>query len=138
MTTAANLSQLKQAYQRWHSSKGGDSDCWLEMMSDNVQIKSTGAPIAALAFAQDRHSKSEAVAYLTGLLKDWSMVHWTPETFVAEGDKIAVFSQCAWINKATGKKAEVRTAHLWEFRNGKITSLVEIFDTAKAIAAATP
>lgn len=138
MTDNTNLAPLKAAYHRWHNSKGADSNCWLDLMSDSVQIRSTAAPVAALAFATDRNSKTEAVNYLTSLLKDWSMVHWTPETFVSEGDKIAVFSRCAWTNKATGKVAEVRTSHLWEFQNGKIVSLTEVFDTAKAIAAATP
>lgn len=135
---SANLDRLKAAYKAWHDSKGMSQQSWLDVMSDNVAIRSTGAPVQALAFAGQRHTKQGAVAYMTSLLGTWSMVHWTPETFVESGDRIAVFATCAWTCKATGKTAEVRIAHLWQFQDGKIASLDEIFDTAAAIAAATP
>ncbi len=135
---SANLDRLKAAYKAWHDSKGASQQSWLDVMSDSVEIRSTGAPVQALAFAGQRHTKQGAVAYMTSLLGTWRMVHWTPETFVESGDRIAVFANCAWICKATGKTAEVRIAHLWQFKDGKIASLDEIFDTAAAIAAATP
>ncbi len=135
---SGNLERLKAAFKAWHDSKGASQQAWLDIMSDSVVIRSTGAPVQALAFAGHRHSKEGAVAYMTSLLGTWSMVHWTPETFVENGDRIAVFATCAWTNKATGKTAEVRIAHLWQFKDGKIASLDEIFDTGAAIAAATP
>ena len=75
---------------------------------------------------------------MAAITKDWSMVHWTPETYVAEGERVAVFGTCAWTSKATGKVADVRIAHLWQFENGAAVSLTEIFDSARAVAAATP
>lgn len=135
---SANLDRLKAAYKAWHESKGRARDAWLELMSDGVEIRSAGAPARALAFTGHRHSKQGAVDYLSALLATWTMVHWTPEVFVADDDRIAVFGSCAWTNKATGKTAEVRIAHLWTFRSGQIVSIDEIFDTATAVAAATP
>jgi uncharacterized protein len=132
-----NLSKLKQAYQRWNESKGADQHAWLGLMSDAVHIVSTGAESKALAFAQERHSKQQAIDYMTSILSDWRMEHWTPETFVGNGDTIAMFGNCGWTHKKTGKMADVQIAHLWQFKDGKATSLTEIFDTARAIAAAT-
>jgi len=132
-----NLSKLKRAYQRWHDTKGADQKAWLDLMSDSVHIVSTGGETRALAFAQERRSKQEAAAYLASVLADWSMEHWTPEVFVADSDTIAMFGRCAWTHKRTGKRAEVSISHLWQFDNGEVVALTEIFDTARAIAAAS-
>jgi ketosteroid isomerase-like protein len=103
-----------------------------------MRITSMASEAKPLAFAAQRSSREEAVAYMAAITNDWSMVHWTPETFVSEGNNVAVFGTCAWTSKATGKVAEVRIAHLWEFDGELAVSLTEIFDSARAVAAATP
>ena len=136
-TATDNLARLKAAYRVWDRSKGTDISAWLDLLADDVQLSTISAPSPSLAFAVDRRSKREVVDYLAGLIKDWSMVHWTPETWVADGDKIAMFGRCAWTNRATGKTAEMRSAHLWQFAGGKAASFTEIYDSARALAAAT-
>ena len=49
-----------------------------------------------LEFACDQHSKEGAVAYISAILEGWDMVHFSPETFVEQGDLIAMFGGCAW------------------------------------------
>lgn len=132
-----NLERLKSGYRRWHDSKGHDQDVWLDLLGDDVHIHVSGADEEVLAFARAGRSKAEAAAYLSAIVKDWTMVHYTPQTFVADGDTIAMFGRCGWRNKATGKVADVPIAHLWRFRDGKAVELTEIFDTAAAVAAAT-
>ena len=138
MTPQANLVRLKAAYKAWNDSKGMSQSTWLDLMAHDVTIRSMTGPEPGLAFAARRYSKKEGVAYLAAITQDWTMVHWTPQTFVVDGDKIAVFSTCAWNNKKTGKTAEPLTAQLWEFEKGLITSYTEIFDSARVVAAATP
>ena len=132
-----NIERLRAAYQVWHDSKGARSDAWLDLLSDQVRFRSMGGASPLLAFAEERRGKADAVVYFTGLTKDWTMVHWTPETFVNEGDRIAVFGTCAWTHKTTGKLAEVAISHLWIFENGKVVAVTEIFDSARAVNAAT-
>lgn len=134
----SNLKRLKASYAAWDACKGLDPKCWLDLFADNVRIQSLANDSRALAFAEERKSKVEAAAYFTGLAAHWSMVHWTPHTFVTEGDKIAVFATCAWTNKQTGKQVETPNAHLWEFEDGKATAVIEIFDSARVLAATTP
>ena len=134
----SHLERLKAAYKAWDACKGREPNCWLDLFADNVRIQSLANPSKALAFASERKSKADAAGYFTNLAQHWSMIHWTPHTFVAEGDKIAVFATCAWTNKQTGKQVETPSAHLWEFENGKATSVIEIFDSARVLAAATP
>lgn len=111
---------------------------WLDLLAHDVIIRSMGGPEPGLEFAATRYSKKEGVAYLTAITQDWTMVHWTPETFVVDGDNIAVFATCAWTNKKTGKTVSPLTAQLWRFEKGLVTSYTEIFDSARVVAAATP
>jgi len=136
MSDNPDLDRLKSAYRTWHESKGSEADAWLSVFDDEVCMCSMDEAAAGLSFAKDRRSKQEAVGYFSALLADWDMVHWTPETFVCDGDRIAMFGRCAWINKATGRQADIRIGHLWEFRNGRIVGLTEVFDSARAAAAA--
>ncbi len=133
-----NIERLKAAYKGWHDGKGENPNIWLDLFSDEVDFRSMGGASDHLAFAANRRSKADAVGYFAGLAKDWSMIHWTPQTFVCEGNLIAVFGSCAWTNRATGKRADVGISHLWQFENGRVTAVTEIFDSARAVAAATP
>lgn len=135
---SSNVDRLKAAYQVWNDKKGLDTSAWLALISDRMRISSMGSEHKALAFAGERSSREEAVAYMATITKDWSMVHFSPETFVSEGDRVAMFGTCAWASKATGKVADVRVAHLWQFEGSEAVSLTEIFDSARAVAAATP
>jgi ketosteroid isomerase-like protein len=137
VTESNNMTALKEAYRRWDTSKGASKEAWLELMADEVRIRSVNEHEAGLSFAKNRYSRNEAVDYLAALLKDWEMIHWTPDTFVEDGNRIAMFGRCAWTFRDTGASAEVDIAHLWQFDGNKIIELREVFDSAKAIAAAS-
>ena len=138
MSSNANLELLKSAYAIWHASKGQRIDGWQDLIADDFNLVSIGDPnAAALAFAVPRRSRADVVAYFTSLVGAWSMVHFTPVTFTCEDDRIVMFGRCAWTNKQTGKTAEVLTAHQWKFAGGKAVELIEIFDSARAMAAAS-
>lgn len=132
-----NLSRLKACYQAWNDTKG-DREAWRGILAEPFTLHSIDENAPGLEFAKDRFSREEALDYLTAALKEWEMVHFTPETFVSEGDKIAVFGRMGYRHKVTGKEADARMAHLWRFEDGKAAGVIEIFDTAVAVAAATP
>jgi ketosteroid isomerase-like protein len=75
---------------------------------------------------------------MSAILDEWDMVYYLPKTFDRERNRVAMFGTCKWTNKATGKACEVMVAHLSRFRNGKAIEPVELFDSARAVAAATP
>ena len=139
MTDNANLARLKTAYQIWHDTKGEDDralNAWLELLDDHVQIVSMDEASTGLAFAKDRQSKEGAAEYLLRILKEWKMVHFTPENFIHDNDRIAMFGRCSWTHRLTQKTVECHIAHLWTFHNGKVTGFTEVFDSARAAAAA--
>ena len=91
--------RLKAGYAAWHERKGDALDVWREMMDERFSLLSMNEATPGLGFAVDRHSREDALAYLGGIFKEWEMVHYTPETFVADGDNIAMFGTCAYRNK---------------------------------------
>lgn len=132
---ASNLERLKAAYQLWDRNKG-DSSGFAAMMADDFRLASVDESSPGLAFARDRSSKEDALAYMGAILKDWEMIHYTPADFVSEGDLIAVFGTCAYRNRRTGKAAEVRIACLWRFEGDRLIEMNEVFDSAAAAQAA--
>ncbi|MEZ5730591.1 MAG: nuclear transport factor 2 family protein [Hyphomicrobiaceae bacterium] len=133
-----NVERLKQTYARWSASGGRDADAWLSLFSDEGVLRSVGAEGAALSFAGARHGRSGAEAYFAQLAEAWQIEHWTPVTFVGDGDRIAVLGRVGAKSRATGRSVEIDIAHFWRFEGGRAVECTEIFDSARAVAAATP
>ena len=135
MATEDNLAKLKVAYAAWNDRKGDSLGVWRELMDENIRLTAWGETAPGLTFAAPRGSRDEVIDYLGAILADWSMIHYTPHTFVCEGDRIAMFGSCAWTNKRTGKTAECGVAGLWRFADGKAVEFTDMFDSAVAAAA---
>ncbi|MDQ6434616.1 nuclear transport factor 2 family protein [Mesorhizobium sp. LHD-90] len=139
MTENPNLARLKAAYQAWNDRKGDSLKEWADLMDDQCRIASIHEDAPGLSFAADRNSKQECLDYLSAILKEWTMVHFTPEIYVCEGDNIAMFGRCQYTNIATGRDVECQLANLWRFNSaGKALKTTEVFDTAAAAAVAIP
>ena len=133
-----NLNRLKAAYSTWNDSKGGSTSVWEELMADTVRLVSVEEGTSGLDFARKRSSRQGVLEYLSGILNNWDMVHVTPETYVAEGDNIAMFGRAAWRNKQTAKVADCRVAVLGKFQGDKAVEFTDLFDSAVAAKAAMP
>jgi uncharacterized protein len=128
------VSKLREAYESWDNSKGTNHEKWLELMSDHVVFRSLAGGTPGMEFTKECHSKEDVRGYFAGLYKDWEMIHYTPEQYIAEGDSIAVRSTCAFKNRQTKKVLQTPKADFFRFENDKIVEFTEFYDTAKAIA----
>jgi ketosteroid isomerase-like protein len=137
VSSSDNLARLKAAYAAWNDRKGDSLDVWRELMDPGFRLTSWGENTPGLEFSAPRSSREEALHYLSAILDDWAMIHYTPNHFVCEGDWIAMFGSCAYTHKRTGKSAECKIAGLWRFENGKAMELTDMFDSAVAAAAAS-
>jgi ketosteroid isomerase-like protein len=133
-----NVGKLRRAYQLWHDTRGGCAQHWLDLMADDVTMRSITDGVPAMAFTKANQGKAEAAQYFTGLAADWEMIHFTPTEFIAEGDRVVVLSTVAFRCRATGKVAESPKADVFRFRDGLIAEFFEFFDTARALAATRP
>ena len=55
----------------------------------------------------------------------------TVDRYVAEGDSVVADGKYTWNHKETGAPCEVRMAHIWTLRDGKVVSFLQHVDTAR-------
>jgi uncharacterized protein len=137
-TPAQNVAILKDAYRQWHETKGKSVQVWLDLMTDDVKIRSLAAGRPGVSFTTAANSKEQFKRYFEGLLGDWEMINYKTETFIAEGDRVAMLGSTAWRNCKTGRSVDTPKADFFTFRDGKIVDFRELYDTAALIAAAQP
>lgn len=135
---ARNVEVLKDAYRRWHETKGESVGHWFDVvLSEKVSFGSVPRGAAPLDFATQYSDRAQVRAYFDGLLAEWSMVHYTIDEYIAQGDAVVARGSTAWTNKRTGKTAETPKVDFWRFKDGKAVEFYEYFDTACVVAAAT-
>jgi uncharacterized protein len=135
---ATNIDKLKVAYQAWSESRGESIPQWLDLVSDDFEIRSVAPEPPGLTFAGLHKGRGAFEGYLNSLLQLWRMDSYTVEAIFGDDDAVAMFGTCSYTFKATGKSATTPIANLWRFRDGKAYEFIEIFDSAKAMDAATP
>lgn len=130
-----NVEVMRRVYERWHESKGEDVNSWFDAMDERVSFRSIGSGAAGLEFTSERKSRSEVRDYLEELVRDWQMIFYIVDEFIAQGDRVVMLGRCSWRFRATDKVFESPKADFTRLRDGKIVEFTEFFDTAKAIAA---
>lgn len=72
---------------------------------------------------------------LSRLSRDWLDFSAEAKAFVAEGEAVVAFGDCAGTNRETGRTMTSPFAHLWTVRRGKIVGFVQYTDTGKVLEA---
>jgi hypothetical protein len=137
-TTADNVAKLKDAYRQWHETKGGSVKVWLDLMADDVKVRSLAAGAPAAPFTSAIDSKEQFKRYFDGLLGDWEMINYKTGRFIAEGEHVAMLGSTAWRNRKTRREVDTPKADFWTFRDGKVVEFHEFYDTAALVVAAQP
>lgn len=133
---AANKAILKEAFERWHETKGGSVDHWLSILADEVDFRSLADGKPGLEFTARRRSKTEVTEYMSGLIAMFEMIHYTVDMYIAEDDRVVAVGRTSWRNRATGETFDTPKADVARFKDGKITAFYEIYDTAAVLACA--
>jgi ketosteroid isomerase-like protein len=132
------VTRLRTAYQRWHDTRGRSTPEWLEMMADDVKLRSVSDGVERMEFSAPRNGKSELLDYFAALAADWEMLYHLVDEIISDGDNVVVFGRCGYRHRRTGKTVESPLIHRWRFRDGLVAEFYEFYDTAKGLAAATP
>jgi ketosteroid isomerase-like protein len=134
----AHISLLKEAYQKWHATKAGSVEHWLSVMTDDIQFRSLAVGAARMEFTRTSTCKDELKYYFAQLTSQWQMNYYTIDEYIAQGDRVVALGRCSFRHKQSGKALETPKADFHRFRKGKICEFFEFYDTAQAIASATP
>ena len=134
-----NVALLEKGYAFWNQSKADCEgvSCWMALLSDDVQWRSLAAGAAGMEFTRACLSKDEVQRYFEELGKDWEMISYNADEFIAQGDRVVMLGSCAWKHRGTGKTVKSPKADVIRMRDGKIVDFMEFYDTAAAIAGAT-
>jgi ketosteroid isomerase-like protein len=136
--TPETLERLRAAYRRWDETRGASTEAWLDLIADDVTVRSIAEGSHGLKFSAPRAGRASVEQYFRDVAADWEMVFFRTEDFVAEGDRVVMIGRCAWKHRRTGRSVESAITHLWRFRGAQVVEFLEFFDTAAAAAAAAP
>lgn len=121
--------RLRQAYAAWSESRGADHR-WLDLLADDVEMRSVLAPEVPDDFAAPpRRGRAAAMEYVQTLGRDWEMLDFTTERVIDAGDDVVMVGRCAWRNRATGRVIDTPKVDVWRFEGGRAVSFLEMFDS---------
>jgi uncharacterized protein len=132
---AQNVSILKQAYVKWSESKGGSADHWRAIFADTFKFGSIAQGGHGAAYLTSYQSRDELAQYFAGIARDWDMIEFVTDHFVAQDDRVVMIGHCSWRFKRTGKVVSTPKADSWRFAGGKAVEFYEFYDTAQVSAA---
>jgi uncharacterized protein len=132
---ARNVAILTEAYRRWSDSRGASADHWMSICDPNIRFGSIAEPLQAVAYMADYRSRDELGQYFAGLTRDWEMIEYRVDHFVAQGDRVVMLGHCSWRAKQNGKVVATPKADSWRFADGKAVEFYEYFDTAQVAQA---
>ena len=135
---ADNVAILKRAYTDWDNSKGAGTDYLMNVFHKDVQFTSLADGAEEVAFTSSRTGKEEFLNYIDGLTRDWEMIFYRVNDYIAQGDRVVAIGSTSWRNKKTRKIVTTPKVDIWRMKNGKAVEFSEYYDTAKLIAAAQP
>jgi ketosteroid isomerase-like protein len=132
---ARNVEILKAAYKRWSDTLGGSADDWMKICAESISFGSIAQGPEGAKYLTEYRSRDALKEYFAGLERDWQMLEFATEHFVAQGDRVVVLGRCAWRYKKTGKVVWTNKADSWRFAGGKAVEYFEFYDTAQVHAA---
>ncbi|HTT98263.1 MAG TPA: nuclear transport factor 2 family protein [Rhizomicrobium sp.] len=71
---------------------------------------------------------------LSLIASEFAMLKYDVHELVGDADTVWALSEVVLSEHKTGKRATFRLANRWQFRDGKLISLTEFFDTAGVLA----
>jgi ketosteroid isomerase-like protein len=106
----------------------GDVDRFAPLIADDIDWIIHG-PLQVFPFVGPRHGKAEVLAALAAIAKDYVLERYEPEIVVVEGDRAAVMSGVAVVQRSTGRTLTFRKANFLRFQDGRVVEFREFFDT---------
>lgn len=120
---------LRHAYTRWHETKGGSADLFLDLFDERVEMQSALSAATRNPLAGSRQGRDAARQYLDALHDGWEMIAFPTHRIVSEGDTVVWIGSCHWRNRATGAEVDCSKVDVWTFAGGKAIRYLEMYDT---------
>jgi uncharacterized protein len=132
-----NVAILTDAYRQWSQSRGTSADHWIAICDPNIRFGTLAERLASVSYMAEYRSRDELGAYFSGLTRDWEMLEYRVDHFVAQGDRVVMLGHCSWRAKKSGQVVSTPKCDSWRFTDGKAVEFYEYFDTAQVAQAIT-
>jgi ketosteroid isomerase-like protein len=132
---ARNVEILKEAYRNWSDTRGQSVAHWMSICAPDIRFGSLARGMEHAEYMTAYDNRDALAEYFEGLGRDWEMLEYVTEHFVAQGDRVVMLGRCTFRHKGTGKVVATPKADAWRFNNGKVTEYYEYYDTAQVGAA---
>ena len=123
------INRVESAYRTWRESRGSNVDEVIELMADEIEMRSVLDPGLPDDLAADRKTRAEARQYFEILSRDWEMIDYPQEKIVADGDTVVWIGRCHWRHRPSGREINSPKVDIWTFRDGKAVKFMEMFDS---------
>jgi len=129
MSESATRTAVKALYSAYND---GDVDRVAALIHDDVDWMIHG-PVQVFAFQGPRHGKTAVMEALAAIAKDYTLERYTPEIIIVEGERAAVLSNAAFVQRATNRTLRLRLVNFLRFQNGQVIEFREFSDTFDAV-----
>ena len=131
-----NVDSILRGYEMWRNRDPGGIDYWMGLIADDVRWRSITDGAPGMEFSRECSGKDDVRRYFAELAADWQMVEFQLDEVIAQRDRVVAVGTCAWRHIRTGRTVSTPKVDLFRMKDGKVTEFFEMFDTAKAYAAA--
>jgi ketosteroid isomerase-like protein len=131
MSEQQNVALIQKMYDAFSR---GDIQTIIDALTPDVEWIAEG-PSSVSYFGKMKGPDEVRSKFFATLAETQQDQKLTPETWVAQGDNVAMFGRYSAKVKATGKQFDSPLGHLFRIRDGKVSKFVNLGDTA-AVAAA--
>lgn len=121
-TTRAAVNELYAAY----SSRNFQRIA--EILDEDIDWIIYG-PVQVFPFAGQRRGRTAVLEAMGSIAKDFSLERYEPRIVIVEGDRAAVMSEVAFLQRSTGRMLSMQLANFLRFRNGRLIEFREFANT---------
>jgi ketosteroid isomerase-like protein len=119
-----NLDIIKSTYEGKTSEENGEN--LARYVAEDISwTEAKGFPYGGTYIGLDNITKN----VFSRLGGEWIDYKFTPEDYVADGDKVVAYGTYTGTYKLTGKPFAARVAHVWKLKNGEIVSFEQFVDS---------
>lgn len=126
VATRAIVTELYEAY----ASRDGQRIAAL--IHDDIDWQVYG-PIQVFPFGGPRRGKEQVLEVFASIARDYELQSYKPEVVIVEGDRAAVMSSAAFLQRTTNRTLRLRLVNLLRMHDGKIIEFREFTDTFDAV-----
>src|SRR3989442_7581683 len=132
MNTQDTKQLVMQGYQMFQDK---DIKGLLTLLADDIEW--LGPESESIPFAGEYRGRDQVAQYFGELEQAQDVIQFSPQEFIAEGDKVVVCGTSSWTVKATGQRYDNPWVHIFTIRDGKVARFQQYNDTAAAERAYT-